>query len=915
MGEVETSYYLRMRVDDKPGVLADITRILADREISIDAMIQKEPPEGEEQTDIILLTHRAVEKQRRRRDRADRGAADGARQGRAHPPGRAELMLSYVSARAARGRDAPQPFSAILLEGLAPDGGLAVPRALSALQRRASSRRCAPLGYRGTRVRDAVALHRRHPAGRPARASSTRTYTAAMFGSDEITPLADARAGPAPAARVERPDARVQGHRAAAARQPVRVRAGARAARAQHPGRDVGRHRLVGRSTRCAASAASRVFMLSPHGRMSPFQQAQMYSLQDANIHNIAIEGVFDDCQDIVKAVNADAAFKARYRDRRGQLDQLGARRGAGRLLLQGLLRRDARATASAVDFAVPSGNFGNIFAGHVARADGPADPPADPRHQRERRARRVLPHRRLPAARARARRKRRRARRWTSPRRRTSSASSFDIGRPRSAPRCARCGSSSRARRLRPARRRRTGRRSQASGFVSGRSTHADRIATIRDVDARYGVIIDPHTADGIKVGRELREPGVPLICIETALPAKFAATIREALGREPRAAGRLRGLEARPQHVHRAARRRRARQGVHRRSTRGLSVAACARCAVPLPLRSLVRNLVAGLRLAFFLPVTRLAFRIDLAAALLLFVVSCAHRRRAATGCAGADRVFVLPAPAPSSPASRCCCCRAHLALALRRARSRWRCRSSCWRRCRSAGRRTTCRYALPTSLPRWRARIAAGRQRDARVGGRRCWCARSRSMSTTPPRGAGSSRRRRRTAAGDCRWCCRRCSPTTPWFRAADAGRAPVAISTPASEPVLAAQAYLLDERSRDLEERARRNRSLFRRLRARWREGVSARTSRRAQGDGRALGHQGRSIVLVNNPRDAADTPFATVTNLRETLNEIGAAIDADEDVVMVYLAATARSGFHISRRAAAARPRRAHAGRA
>jgi homoserine dehydrogenase len=63
MGEVETSYYLRMRVLDRPGVLADITRILADREISIDAMIQKEPPEGEDQTDIIMLTHRCIEKQ------------------------------------------------------------------------------------------------------------------------------------------------------------------------------------------------------------------------------------------------------------------------------------------------------------------------------------------------------------------------------------------------------------------------------------------------------------------------------------------------------------------------------------------------------------------------------------------------------------------------------------------------------------------------------------------------------------------------------------------------------------------------------------------------------------------------------------------------------------------------------------
>ncbi len=62
MGDVVTSYYLRMRVDDRHGVLADITRILADREISIDAMIQKEPDEGEDQTDIILLTHQSVER-------------------------------------------------------------------------------------------------------------------------------------------------------------------------------------------------------------------------------------------------------------------------------------------------------------------------------------------------------------------------------------------------------------------------------------------------------------------------------------------------------------------------------------------------------------------------------------------------------------------------------------------------------------------------------------------------------------------------------------------------------------------------------------------------------------------------------------------------------------------------------------
>ncbi len=124
-----------------------------------------------------------------------------------------------------------------------------------------------------------------------------------------------------------------------------------------------------------------------------------MFSLAEPNIHNIAIEGVFDDCQDIVKAVSADAAFKARLQDRHGQLDQLGARRRAGRLLF----RRVFRGHAGAGD---PRRFRGSVrqFRQHPRRArrarDGPADPPADPRDQRERRARRVLPHRPLPAAR-----------------------------------------------------------------------------------------------------------------------------------------------------------------------------------------------------------------------------------------------------------------------------------------------------------------------------------------------------------------------------------------------------------------------------------------------------------------------------------------------------------------------------------
>ena len=91
--------------------------------------------------------------------------------------------------------------------------------------------------------------------------------------------------------------------------------------------------------------------------------------------------------------------------------------------------------------------------------------------------------------------------------------------------------------------------RRIAESGFVSGRSSHADRIATIRHVHSKYRATIDPHTADGLKVGLEHREAGVPLVCLETALPVKFAATIREALGRDPERPAEFAGLEDLPQ------------------------------------------------------------------------------------------------------------------------------------------------------------------------------------------------------------------------------------------------------------------------------------------------------------------------------------------------------------------------------
>ncbi|NMG50979.1 threonine synthase, partial [Azoarcus communis] len=113
-----------------------------------------------------------------------------------------------------------------------------------------------------------------------------------------------------------------------------------------------------------------RVFMLSPHGKMSAFQRAQMYSLQDENIFNIAVTGMFDDAQDIVKAVSNDLEFKAKYKI--GAVNSINWARVAAQVVYY--FKGYFEATTSndqQVAFCVPSGNFGNICAGHIARMMG----------------------------------------------------------------------------------------------------------------------------------------------------------------------------------------------------------------------------------------------------------------------------------------------------------------------------------------------------------------------------------------------------------------------------------------------------------------------------------------------------------------------------------------------------------------
>jgi threonine synthase len=281
---------------------------------------------------------------------------------------------------------------------------------------------------------------------------------------------------------------------------------------------------------------------------MSPFQAAQMYSLQDPNIFNIAIRGVFDHCQDLVKAVSGDLAFKERYRI--GTVNSINWARVAAQVVYYFKAYFAAtRTNGEQVSFSVPSGNFGNMYAGYLASRMG-------------------LPVRRLIVATNennvleeffRSGRYRVRA---TAEVRHTSSPS-MDISKSSNFERFVYDALGQDARALAALWQRLEAEGQfdlsgtpawdyvRRAGFVSGMSTHEDRLKTIRHAWAEYGVMIDTHTADGLKVGFGYREAGIPLICLETALPAKFGETIREALGREPERPAGFEGLEGRPQRV----------------------------------------------------------------------------------------------------------------------------------------------------------------------------------------------------------------------------------------------------------------------------------------------------------------------------------------------------------------------------
>jgi threonine synthase len=290
------------------------------------------------------------------------------------------------------------------------------------------------------------------------------------------------------------------------------------------------------------------VFMLSPQGRMSAFQRAQMYSLDDENVHNIAIEGVFDDCQNLVKALAGDVPFKRTWS--LGAVNSINLARITAQVVYYfwAWLRATDAMGPTEVSFTVPSGNFGNILSGFWAKRMG-------------------LPVRRLVLAanennvldeffRTGVYRPRSAADTLAT------SSPSMDISKASNLERFIYAVVGRDASRVVElwADLERQGyfdlsaeqpRFEAEFGIVSGTSTHADRLATIKAVHEATGEIIDPHTADGVRIAREHVEDGVPMLVLETAKPQKFAETIAEAIGVELDYAPELREMLAAPQHV----------------------------------------------------------------------------------------------------------------------------------------------------------------------------------------------------------------------------------------------------------------------------------------------------------------------------------------------------------------------------
>ena len=452
--------------------------------------------------------------------------------------------MNYLSTR---GDKTPRKFCDILLEGLAPDGGLYLPdhypQVTPAMLDVWRNLPYADLAF------EVLSLYIDDIPRADLKAICRKTYTQDVFGTAAIVPLRPLENGLFLQALSNGPTLAFKD-------MAMQLLGNLFEYELARRGEELN---ILGATSGDTGSAAEyamrgkrgvRVFMTSPQDRMSPFQQAQMFSLQDANIYNIAVKGVFDDCQDIVKAVSNDLDFKRTYKI--GTVNSINWARLMAQVVyyFAGYFQATT-SSAEKVSFAVPSGNFGNVCAGHVARMMGlPIDNLVVATNEND-----VLDEFfRTGVYRVRSSSD---THETSSPSMDISKASNFErfvfnlLGRDGAQIKALFHDQLSSQGSFDLSANEAFKSAAKTYGFLSGKSTHADRLATIQNVYAHFNDIIDTHTADGVKVAREHMQMGVPMIVLETALPIKFAETIEEALGQLPPRPARFEGIEALPKRV----------------------------------------------------------------------------------------------------------------------------------------------------------------------------------------------------------------------------------------------------------------------------------------------------------------------------------------------------------------------------
>lgn len=430
--------------------------------------------------------------------------------------------MHYISTR---GDFAPRSFLEILLAGLANDGGLYVPESYPQLDLFALRR-----GSYQSVAFEVLRLFAPDIPPATLRMIITDTYSQMIFGSPDITPLrtldgnlAILELSNGPTLAFKDVALQLLGNLMEYALTEKNEELNVLGATSGDTG-SAAEYALRGRK-------GVRIFMLSPYGRMSRFQQRQMYTLSDKNVFNLVIDGTFDDCQSVVKDVNADAAFKKQFK--LGAVNSINWARIAAQVVYYvfGYLRGSLH-NGEEVTFCVPSGNFGNALAAYIAQRMGVpiklivATNENDVLHEFFQTG--VYQVRKSADVKV-----------TSSPSMDIASASNFErlifdlVDRnPETVRRLWDKVKRGEAFDLKHSP---SFAKLRDLGITSGMASEQDVIEAIRTAYKKYTAVIDPHTAVGMHVALQQRDPEKMMIVTETAQAVKFANTINIALGFDP--------------------------------------------------------------------------------------------------------------------------------------------------------------------------------------------------------------------------------------------------------------------------------------------------------------------------------------------------------------------------------------------